>query len=274
MKKSLPYLFIAAALFWMTPAQAFEAYDDGWQSVYGPQNVTNWMGLNGGNNYTAWTRIGGDAASQDVTTDFKDASAAGATNDGDFTLKVSDGEAIVGRNFEDANGTVVLGTGTFSVRVWFNPDQMNQFTGFALLDASANELVRWGIGVGKNDQGMDRDGFVYKTADGEYKLLLDGIWLTDVISSVEWESLNDALAFTLTVKDGDYLYKWDEIMPLSGADSVGGIAVVAGGGTSGNNAKISFDEVRVTGRIVPEPGTLALLATGLAGILARWRRRG
>lgn len=269
MKKTLPILFLAATLFWMTSALAFEAYDDGWQSVYEPETVTSWIGLNGGTNYTPWTLVG-DADRQGVTTDFEDASAAGATNDGDFTLGVKSGEAVVRRNFEDENGMVVLGTGTFTVRSWLYAKD-GEFVGFALLDAMNNELVRWG---------MNSEGFVYKTADGEYQLLESGDWNTYLDTTMEWEGLNGELALRLSGSvpgwnSQEVPTDWSGTqIAVSGADSVGGIAVIAGGGTSASPAKLSFDRVNTTGIIVPEPGTLGLLAAGVVGLLARRRRRG
>lgn len=269
MKMTVPFLFLAVALIG-TAAQAFEAYDDGEDAKYVP--AESWLRINGGSGYTEWTRIDGSAQPNAVTTDFRDGSYDGSDNWGDFTLGVSGGDVVVGRNFVDGNGTVVLGTGTFTVRGWLHSDAAVEFLGFSVLDGSNNELLRWGQGTDKD--GID--GIVYRAWNGDYILLerdgSDGF----VDFTLSWERGSTGLAFTLAGTDawGNVFDAWSANMPISvaGAESVGGIAVVAGGGSQGAPAKMAFDQVSVTGVIVPEPGTLGLLAAG-AALVAGWRRK-
>ena len=262
--------FVKPAKSGTTATANFSAQDDGNENPYIP--AESWLHVNGGSGYTQWERMGGDATQ--VTTDFRDASAAGSDNWGDFTLGVKGGEAVIGRSFVGSDGTVALGTGTFSVRGWLHSETGDGvFLGFGVYDTGNNELLRWGF---LDDNEKQMNGIVYKTGNGDYVLLEEGNQFGYLDYTLQWDNLNGGLQFTLTAKDAaGALYAWDKLMPItvSGADAVGGISVIASGGSQASPAEMSFDDVRVTGRIVPEPGTLGLLAVGGVGVLARRRRR-
>lgn len=260
MKTTATILFVGAVLLGVASARAFEAHDDGDGAPYVP--AESWIGINGGTHFTAWT-IRSDTTDGSFSCDFRDGSAAGGDNEGDFTLGAPEGEVVVGRDLVDGGNPVDLESGEFSAYSWFNPGRENVFLGFALYDADDGELLRWGV---------TENGVGYST-DGGYHPLDDGYSSWGFYEyTLRWMTGANGLEFTLTgfelgLDGNKTATDWNAMFNVDG-HSVGGIAVIA------KNGAMSFDQLSVKGDTeVPEPGTLGLLAVGLAG-LAGWRKRG
>lgn len=260
MKTTATILFVGAVLLGVASARAFEAHDDGDGAPYVP--AESWIGINGGTHFTEW-EIRTNTTGGAYSSDFRDGSAAGGDNEGDFTLGAPEGEVVVGRDLVDGGNPVALGNGEFSAYSWFTPGSENVFLGFALYDADHGELLRWGV---------TEDGVGYSCADGSYQPLDNASFLGFYEYTLRWMADANGLQFTLSGfelgLDGHKIETdWNAMFHVDG-NSVGGIAVIA------RNGSMSFDQLSVTGNPeVPEPGTLGLLAVGLAG-LAGGRRRG
>ena len=249
----------AAAVFAAAAAWGgnFTAEDSSWDGVY--SNEHNWVGLNGGTNFTKWEVRQGDEAN--VEDDFSDE----PENMGDFTLSSGDGSEVgVGRDTAQA-----LTSGTLQIEVWHGT-WMDDFRGVAVYGTEKNELLRWGVRL---------DGFYYSLNGGEdYSLIPDGSFKPSVSVTymLTWSSMDSGLQFTL---DGENLDWSPFTVPtvVEGAQAVGGIGVLVSGtkkDSEGNElAGMAFDNVKVSGTTVPEPGTVGLLLAGAAAVAGLRRRR-
>ena len=267
MTAKLLFPAVAAALLCAASAQAFEAHDDGNDGKYVPED--SWMGINGGSGFSEWTAWT-DTTGKPIESSFQDGSHAGTTNWGDFTLSVEGGEVVAGRDLEDAGEKVALKTGSFSVLGWLHPGDDDVFLGFAVYDAAHRELLRWGV---LDDGGNRLHGMVYRSGDGDYQSLEEGEPGDGYLAyTLTWDCLTGGLQFTLSAEDAWGEFEWSgQKISVAEASSVGGVAVIAGA-KEGSKATLAFDQLSVQGTEVPEPGTLGLLAAGMA--LLAGRRRG
>lgn len=252
-----PWLWAAALFTAATAWGDFTAEDSSWDVVY--SNAETWVGLNGGTNFTAWEVRQGDEAN--VVADFSDE----AHNEGDFTLSSKDGSEVgVARDTAQA-----LTSGTLQIEVWHGT-WMNDFRGVAVYGTEKNELLRWGVRL---------DGYYYSLNGGDdYSLIPDGNFKPSVSVTymLTWSSMDSGLQFTL---DGGNLDWSPFTVPtvVEGALAVGGIGVLVSGtekDAQGNElAGMGFDNVKVSGTTVPEPGTVGLLLAGAAAVAGLRRRR-
>lgn len=238
----------------------FTAADSSSEEVY--KDAETWVGLNGGSGFSKWEVRSGEAVD-----DYSDEQY----NEGDFTLASGDGgEAAVGRDLTQA-----LSSGTFEVEVWHGTTT-DDFRGMAVYGTERDELLRWGI---------QDDGFYYSLdGGGKYTLFPDGRYkpadsTVPVVYSLTWSSVDTGLQFELAGQFSGWEMEWSPFTVglKEGARAVGGIGVLVSGSEKDVEGKemagMGFDNLRVTGKAVPEPGTAGLLLAGAAVVAGLKRRR-
>lgn len=257
----------------------FCASDNARNPGYAPQ--TDWIGLNGGEGFKPWKAEG---------------SLPGATRmvatDGGFQFKAGEpaGEMAMIRGLDTTAG---LDSGTFSVTMWGamgGADEPGDFAGFAVYGKDGgnySELFRWGVAI-MEGQAIP-ESFAYSLDGGTSYVSIHpgsgypsgGVDYSLTWALVEGGTMQIGLSAADTSTGGAFF--GDCAVEVETADRVMAIAAVLteSGRYSGqgDGSEMQFDNVTVTGHepvpapAVPEPGTLGLLAAGLAALLGRRAER-
>ena len=257
-------------------AYNFSASDNAQNSGY--EEGKDWIYKNGGEGFKRWHAEG---------------DLPGATrmiaSDGGFEFKAGEsaGEMAMIR---DLNTTEGLDSGTFSVTMWGGmggADEPGDFAGFAVYGKDGdeyNELFRWGYSLAENTI-VEQNSFVYSTDQGaNYVEISRGYPDNGVDYTLTWALVNGTMQFELTAKHTETggIYFSDYPVTVETTDRVMAIAAVlteSGQYTQGGDgSEMQFDKLKVEGHepgptpAVPEPGTLGLLAAGLAALWSRMKR--
>ncbi len=189
----------------------------------------------------------------------------------------------------DLQTTEGLVSGTFKVTGWGQGDEPGDFVGFAVYGANESELFRWGATI--NEEWDPSETFSYSTDGGRsYNVITaTGYRPGGYDYTLTWALLGETMTFELRAADTGteayFIGSAEDGYPVSieTTDRVMAIAAVltesGDHAEGGDGTEMRFDNIIVTGHdpgitpAVPEPGTLGLLAAGLAALLGRRAER-
>lgn len=223
-----------------------EAYEDGWG-----------QSTSGGEGFGPWRQTGD--------------STPGHTIDDGFVVFYDGG---YGRSFDET-----LESGKFTATAWHT--LLNRFSGFAIYGEGNVELLRVGYSYEQDrevSEGLQYGFFFCTNAESGVNAysLLEEVSRGDVEDvpvdyEITWSTTAEGMLVDVSLtSDGEVLASMSGIQ-LSTALPVEAFgALVAGTSTSD---RFRFDNLAVYGPPVPEPGTMALLALGVAALAARRLRR-
>lgn len=200
---------------------------------------------------------------------------------GDKVFAVSDSGAI-GRTFESG---VQLDSGTFTVSA--EHAFKEKFSGFAVYGdigtGDYQELIRWGLDTTFDEatQSGDVTGFVlalYSSGNqhnysffGKLRDLGDTSMPLAVQYELTWQAYDGGLEFMVSATGSGFSCSTEKYLQLVGARAVSAIGIITEGGSQ--QKYLYFDNLAVSGHVVPEPGTTALFLVGAAVLGIRRRRK-
>jgi PEP-CTERM motif len=237
-------------------AQTTVAYDNA--NTYPSQPNNDWPSVNGGSGYDLWTPVSDTSGGG---TYMEGIDANNRQVDGNFSFALYSGSG--GYDISRALATPIT-SGTFSILTRFDTsgsglDLVNLRSGNSTSAFGGGELLSFGLVNNNQLSYTDSSGF-HTLSSGEAR---GDVW--------DWTVTFNATAgtYSLSVAEVGGGYSTTVNGDLeSGGNSVGSFAVINTSTGSGQNVIFDTPELQV-----PEPSSLALLATGVLGSFALLRRR-
>jgi hypothetical protein len=187
----------------------------------------------------------------------------------DFAVSV---DGVYARTFEN---NAKLDSGKFEVSA--SHEFSDKFSGFGVYGDAGEELLRWGVTTDDNGTvawfcyalatGGQNNYQFFKNPDAHFAATADNP--VNVDYALTWEAIDAGLQFQVaaTWNGTTYTSGWLEVV---GAQAVSAVGVLTAGGSE--SKFLRFDDIRVEGHVIPEPGTVSLLLLGVAVLGARRRK--